>query len=126
MNQQPEILRPSRSAKFLPPISRPLAVALLLASCVSWSPLHAQTPTVSGYNGTQTFVTSVGKDPDEPNACGVVGGSSYWLTYKPPTNALVTIDSLGSSYNTVLGIYVDNGQNLGYASLVPVTRSRTA
>ena len=119
MNKQSSFLslRPAKSPRLL----SGLPAALLLATLLPWSTLHAQTPTVSGYNGTQTFVTSVGKDPDEPNACGVVGGSSYWFTYKPPTNALVTIDSIGSSYNTVLGIYVDNGQNLGYASLVPLT-----
>ena len=94
--------------------------AFLVLAVLPWSNLFAQTPTVSGYNGTQSFVTSVGKDPDEPNACGVVGGSTYWFTYQPPTNAIVTIDTFGSSFNTVLGIYVDNGQNLGYASLVPI------
>lgn len=114
-------LMPVRMAKSLMSMSRHSVASLLLATGLHVSTAPAQTPTVTGYNGTQTFVTSVGKDPDEPNACGVVGGSSYWLIYKPPTNAMVTIDTFGSSYDTVLGIYVDNGQNLGYASLVPVT-----
>jgi hypothetical protein len=81
---------------------------------------NAPAATVTGYNGTQTFVTAAGKDPAEPNACGVVGGSSYWFTYQPPTNGLVYFNTSGSTYNTVLGIYVDNGQNLGYASLVSI------
>lgn len=83
-------------------------------------PAIAPAATVTGYNGTQTFVTAVGKDPAEPNACGVVGGSSYWFTYQPPTNGLVVFNTSGSSYNTVLGVYVDNGQKLGYSSLVSV------
>ena len=109
------------STLFSPRRSRPALALLLLAAVLPCATLLATTPTVSGYNGTQTFVTAVGKDPDEPNACGVVGGSSYWFTYQPPTNAMVTVDSIGSSYDTVLGIYVDNGQNLGYLSLLPVT-----
>ena len=96
-----------------------LGKALLL--CGALSPSAALATTVTGYNGTQTFVTAVGKTSSEPNACGVIGGSSYWFTYQPPTNGLVTFNTSGSTYNTVLGIYVDNGQNLGYASLVSVT-----
>ena len=82
---------------------------------------RAGAATVTGYSGTQTFVTAVGKTSGEPNACGVIGGSSYWFTYQPPTNGTVTFNTSGSTYNTVLGIYVDNGQNLGYSSLVSVT-----
>ena len=92
-------------------------VSLLAAAMFS---AHAQSATVTGYNGTQTFVTAVGKSSGEPNACGVIGGSSYWFTYQPPTNGLVTFNTSGSTYDTVLGIYVDNGQNLGYSSLVSV------
>src|ERR1051325_217102 len=81
-----------------------LLPVLVLGACATWSFVYAQSPTVTGYNGTQTFVTSPGKDPDEPNACSVVGGSSYWFTYKPPTNGVVSIDTAGSSFDTVLGI----------------------
>lgn len=98
-----------------------LLTALSLGASLTLPVVNAQTPTVTGYNGTQTFVTSPGKDPDEPNACGVVGGSSYWFTYKPPTNGCVSFNTTGSTYDTVLGVYVDDGRNLGYASLVPVT-----
>jgi hypothetical protein len=111
-------LRPRRRLTHL---CRHLVAVLLPATALNVAPVLAQSPTVTGYCGTQTFVTSVGKDPDEPNACNVVGGSSYWFAYKPPTNGLVSVDSAGSSYNTVLAIYVDNGLHLGYASLLPVT-----
>src|SRR5437867_10644382 len=100
-----------------------VSVCAALVLCAFLRPMtaSAQMPTVTGYSGTQTFVTSPGKDPDEPNACGVIGGSSYWFTYKPPTNGPVSVDTAGSSYNTVLGIYYDDGRNLGYSSLLPVT-----
>jgi hypothetical protein len=95
-----------------------LAALVLLASP---SPAGAQSATVTGYNGTQTFVTAAGKDPAEPSACGVVGGSSYWFTYQPPVDGLASFDTSGSTYDTALGIYMDNGQNLGYSSLVSIT-----
>ena len=95
--------------------------ALFLATALALPTVNAQSPTVTGYNGTQTFVTAPGKDPDEPNACGVVGGSSYWFTFKPPTNGLVAFNTTNSTYNTVLGIYVDNGSNSGYSNLIAVT-----
>lgn len=96
--------------------------SLFAALVILASPLRAgASPTVTGYNGTQTFVTAVGKDPSEPNACGVVGGSSYWFSYQPPVDGVASFNTSGSTYDTVLGIYMDNGQNLGYSSLVSVT-----
>jgi hypothetical protein len=73
---------------------------------------------VRGYTGTQIFATAPGKDPDEPNHCGVVGGASYWLSYQPPESGLLRLNTDGSSFDTILAVYVDNGTNLGYDSLV--------
>ena len=111
-----------KTAASVRPVARAalfLYAALTLSAALT--PTTARAATVSGYNGTQTFVTAVGKDPAEPNACGVVGGSSYWFTYQPPTNGIASFNTAGSTYNTVLGIYVDNGSNCGYACLLPVT-----
>ena len=105
----------------LPRASARLGAFFLLAASFAWPAANAQTPTATGYNGTQTFVTAVGKDPAEPNACGVVGGASYWFTYKPPTNGLVMFNTTNSNFDTVLGIYYDNGSNAGYSSLVAAT-----
>jgi hypothetical protein len=74
----------------------------------------------AGYSGSQVFQTAPGKDPGEPNACGVVGGSSYWLAYTAPANGVLTMNTDGSSFDTVLAVYVDNGSNQGYPSLVSV------
>jgi hypothetical protein len=116
MNKQIEPPASLRRVAF--PGASLFAALVLLASA---SPAGAQSATVTGYNGTQTFVTAAGKDPAEPNACGVVGGASYWFTYQPPVDGLVSFDTGGSTYDTALGIFVDNGQNLGYSSLVSVT-----
>jgi hypothetical protein len=112
---------------FIPAISKPRATPAArstlaaLAILAALAPAGAWCATVSGYNGTQTFATAVGKTPSEPNACSVVGGSSYWFTYQPPVDGIAAFNTSGSTYDTVLGVYVDNGQNLGYSSLVSVT-----
>lgn len=95
-----------------------IAALTLLASALL---AGAQSATVTGYNGTQNFVTAAGQDPSEPLACGAAGGSSYWFTYQPPVNGIATFTTSGSTFDTVLAIYMDNGQNLGYSSLVSIT-----
>ena len=109
-------------ASLLPVAPHLFTGAVVLAALAATpSTASAQTlPTVTGYNGTQTFQTAPGKDPDEPNACGVVGGASYWFSYKPPTNGCISLNTDGSSFDTVLAVFVDDGRNLGYASLLPV------
>ena len=83
------------------------------------SPLRARVTgtAVAGYSGTQIFATRLGKDPTEPDHCGVVGGSSYWLSYKAPTNGVLLLNTDGSTYDTLLAVYTDDGLGNGYASL---------
>ena len=84
------------------------------------SGLRRRITAVTGYTGTQVFATRSGKDPGEPNHCGVVGGSSYWLSYVPGSTGIMMLDTAGSSYDTLLAVYLDNGLGNGYASLVSV------
>ncbi len=74
---------------------------------------------VRGYNGSQIFNTFYAtKDPSEPAHCDVVGGSSYWLLYQSPTNGTLTLDTLGSNYDTVMEVYTYNGVITGYQDLI--------
>lgn len=82
--------------------------------------LRRRITSVTGYSGTQVFATHSGKDPSEPNHCGVVGGSSYWLSYVPGSTGVMTLNTDGSSYNTILAVYLDDGLGNGYASLISV------
>ena len=76
---------------------------------------------VRGYNGSQVFNTTFATtDPAEPPHCGVTGGSSYWLLYQPPTNGTMTLDTIGSSYDTVMEVYTYNGTLTGYSDLISV------
>lgn len=70
--------------------------------------------------GTDTTVqnSNVGasKEAGEPNHAGVSGGTSIWWKWIAPTNGSFTIDTIGSSFDTVLAIYT--GTAVG--SLTPV------
>ena len=74
---------------------------------------------VRGYNGSQVFNTTFATaDPTEPPHCGVTGGASYWLQYQPPTNGTMTLDTIGSSYDTVMEVYTYNGALTSYTNLI--------
>jgi hypothetical protein len=45
------------------------------------------------------------KEPGEPSHAGNPGGHSVWWTWTAPTNGSVTISTIGSSFDTLLGIY---------------------
>jgi len=74
---------------------------------------------VRGYNGSQIFDTSYALvDTNEPVHCGVASSKSYWLVYQPPTNGTITLDTLGSTYDTVMEAYTYNGAITNYQSLI--------
>jgi hypothetical protein len=84
-------------------------------------PLGGPIGVVLGYNGSQVFNTTFATtDPSEPPHCGVTGGASYWLLYQPPTNGTVTLDTIGSSYDTVMEVYTYDGALTGYGDLISV------
>lgn len=72
-----------------------------------------------GYNGTQIFNTLyASKEAGEPAHCGQAGGGSYWLAYQAPADGLLTLDTEGSSFDTVLAVYTYESPLLGYESLI--------
>ena len=74
---------------------------------------------VRGYNGSQVFNTTFAVvDPSEPPHCGVNSSKSYWLVYQPPVNGTVTLDTLGSAYDTVMETYTSNGTPTGYQDFI--------
>ena len=74
-------------------------------------------PIASGYSGSQIFRTYPGKDPTEPTVCGVLGGASYWFVYVPSEDGVLALTTDGSSFDTLLGVFIDDGRSLGYGSL---------
>ncbi|HEY2953073.1 MAG TPA: immunoglobulin domain-containing protein, partial [Verrucomicrobiae bacterium] len=51
-------------------------------------------------------------EPREPNACGVIGASSRWLSLTPASSGILVIDSMGSAIDTVLAVYTNDVNNL--------------
>lgn len=52
-----------------------------------------------------------GREPGEPDHCGVIGGSSVWLPYTAPISGNLILNTNGSEIDTVLAVYsaeVDN------------------
>ena len=55
--------------------------------------------TLSGSNSGAT------KEAGEPNHAGNAGGKSVWWTWTAPSDGTVTIDTAGSSFDTLLAVY---------------------
>lgn len=45
------------------------------------------------------------KEPGEPNHAGNTGGKSLWWTWTAPSSGTLTVDTLGSNFDTLLGVY---------------------
>jgi len=61
---------------------------------------------IPGGGGT-VAATNLGatKDPGEPNHAGNAGGKSVWWTWTAAVSGSAQIDTIGSDFNTLLGIY---------------------
>ena len=54
------------------------------------------------------------RQKDEPNHGGVAGGKSIWWAWRAPYSGTVNIDTIGSDFDTVLGVYTNRlGQSPG-------------
>jgi hypothetical protein len=57
------------------------------------------------------------KEVGEPNHGGNVGGKSIWYTWTAPASGKLTIDTTGSNFDTLLGVYT--GTSVSALTLVP-------
>lgn len=67
---------------------------------------------LAGTSGT-TSGTNLGatKEPGEPNHAGNSGGASVWWKITPTVNGTATIDTFGSSFDTLLAVYTGTAVN---------------
>ncbi len=74
-----------------------------------------------GYSGTLYF-SSIGStaEPGEPVHCGVPGGASEWHAVQAEANGVMTIDTIGSSFDTILAAYTDPSDSGLLNLLIPV------
>jgi hypothetical protein len=64
------------------------------------------------------------KDSGEPNHCDEPGGASSWFFYKAPRDGVMVVDTKGSSFNTVLAVYI--GPGTSYDTLTNVACNNDA
>ena len=73
---------------------------------------------MSGYTGTQTFATGGSGSTPTETICGVIGGSSEWLTFVPQTSGTLNLNTDGSTYDTVMAVFRRNPTNPSLLQLI--------
>ena len=78
----------------------------------------ANAQVLSGSTPSRAGDTNVGatKQTGEPNHAGNAGGASIWYRWTAPVAGPVTVDTLGSSFDTLLAVY--RGSSVGSLTLV--------
>jgi hypothetical protein len=72
-----------------------------------------------GFSVAQTFSTvGATKEPGEPDPCGQTGGASAWYIYTTPAAGTFHVDTTGSDFNTLVGIFTNAGTVLAFSNLV--------
>jgi len=65
-----------------------------------------------GFSSAQTFNTTGNPDqPGEPTVCGQNGGHPGWYSYVTPASGSLVINTAGSTFNTVLGVFTGPGDS---------------
>jgi hypothetical protein len=72
-----------------------------------------------GYSISQVFST-IGAESEigEPSPCGQIGGAPEWYAYVAPTAGSLYVTTAGSTFNTILGVYIGPGNS--FATLTNV------
>jgi hypothetical protein len=73
---------------------------------------------VRGYTGTQIFNTAGSATEPGEVICGVTGGSSEWITFVPEQTGTLFLNTIGSSYDTVMAVFRRNPTNAAALQLL--------
>ena len=77
-----------------------------IASTPTSNDNFANAAVISGASGTTSGSTAgMTKEAGEPNHAGNAGGHSIWYRWTAPAGGTVTIDTIGSSFDTLLAVY---------------------
>ncbi len=90
-----------------------LLITFLLAPCSTPAApdndLFANAISISGTNITVTGSnTGAGKEPGEPYHAGYAGGASVWWSWTAPFSGTATMNTSGSTFDTLLAVYTGN------------------
>jgi hypothetical protein len=73
----------------------------------------------AGFSCSQVFTTTGNVDePGEPLVCNQNGAHPSWYVYVTPSAGSLLIDTVGSTFNTILGVFV--GPGTGFATLTNI------
>jgi uncharacterized repeat protein (TIGR01451 family)/uncharacterized delta-60 repeat protein len=90
----------------------PMAVGLIWSSEALAQPANDNFAAGQVLTGPAGVVTgsNVGatKEPNEPDVAGNPGGASVWFTWTSPISDAVNISTIGSTFDTILGVYTGN------------------
>ena len=80
-----------------------------------WAKMEVALPANDAFTSSQTISGMSGqitgsnlralKETGEPNHAGNVGGASVWYSWTAPANGTVVLDTVGSTFDTVLAVY---------------------
>src|SRR5688500_17852611 len=74
--------------------------------------MFANARTLSGHAGTVNGTNSTAsKQSGEPNHAGNRGGKSVWFNWTAPGAGTSTVDTIGSSFDTLLAVYTGTAVN---------------
>jgi hypothetical protein len=97
-----------------------LAAALFLSTATGASAagppvndLFANPTVLSGTDVDRSGDTNSGatKESGEPDHAGNIGGASVWYRWTAPHSGLVEVDTIGSDFDTLLGVYTGSAVN---------------
>src|SRR5262245_30868620 len=67
--------------------------------------------TVVTTNGNSSQPSNATREPGEPTITGRPGGRSVWFRWMAPVGGQTRLDTIGSSFNTLLGVYTGTAVN---------------
>ncbi len=87
-------------------ISPPVTIQLVYLVQNPANDFFAEAIPLTGASGSVTAdTTQATKEVGEPNHAGNFGGKSVWWDFRAPQDGVLTLNTLGSSFDTVLALY---------------------
>lgn len=100
----------SGDANFASSVSAAISQQIVPVSTRPANDNFANRITLTGRSLTTTGTnTGATKETNEPKHAGNVGGKSVWWSWTAPASGYVTLDTAGSNFRTLIGVYTGTG-----------------
>jgi hypothetical protein len=87
--------------------SEPVTIELVYFAVNPVNDFFASATPLTGASGTNSVDTSSAtKETGEPNHAGNTGGKSVWWSFTPPADGVLTLSTVGSTFDTLLAVYL--------------------